>query len=213
MRGALPLDADRLRQDELDGRRDVVPLHDRAAENLRFIRETMERAGAFTAVPGRGMVAVGMTALAAVLLGPRQVGGRAWLLVWLAEGALALALGALSLTRKARALGLPLWSGPARRFFLTFSPPLLVGAVLTAVAAGHGLTGLLPGLWLLLYGTAVLCGGAQSVRVVPIMGSTFMVLGGVALFAPAWLGTPAMAIGFGGLHVIYGVLIARWHGG
>jgi hypothetical protein len=192
---------------------EVLPLHDRAAENLRFIRETMERAGAFTAVPGRGMVAVGVTAIAAVLLGPPAVGGRAWLVFWLAEAVLALAVGALTLARKARALGIPLLSRPARRFLLAFSPPLLVGALLTAGVVAHGLGALLPGLWLLLYGTAVLCGGALSVRIVPIMGASFMLLGGAALFAPLALGRPFMAVGFGGLHVVYGILIARWHGG
>jgi hypothetical protein len=204
MRGLLPVDAPR---DE------VLPLHDRAAENLRFIRETMERAGAFTAVPGRGMVAVGLTAIVAVVLGPPRVGSRGWLMFWLAEAALALALGTVTLARKARALGLPLLSAPARRFLLAFSPPLMVGAVLTAGAVGYGLGALLPGLWLLLYGTAVLCGGALSVRIVPIMGASFMLLGGAALFAPHLLGRPFMAIGFGGLHVLYGVLIARWYGG
>jgi hypothetical protein len=191
----------------------VLPLHDRAAENLRFIRETMERAGAFTAVPGRGMVAVGLTAVAAVLLGPTLVGSRAWLVFWLAEAALALAVGSITLARKAKALGLPLLSGPARRFLLAFSPPLLAGAVLTAVAVSQGLGLLLPGLWLLLYGTAVLCGGALSVRIIPIMGATFMALGAAALLAPQVFGGPFMLLGFGGLHLLYGVLIARWYGG
>jgi hypothetical protein len=191
---------------------EISPLHDRAAENLRFIRETMERAGAFTAVPGRGMVVVGLTALLAVLVGPRGVGSAGWVTFWLAEAALAVGLGGLSLVWKARKLGIPLLSGPGRRFFLAFSPPLVVGAVLTAVAVKHGLGGLLPGLWLLLYGTAVLCGGALSVRIVPIMGASFMVLGGAALFAPA-LGPGSMALGFAGLHLVCGVLIARWYGG
>jgi hypothetical protein len=192
---------------------EVLPLHDRAAENLRFIRETMERAGAFTAVPGRGMIAVGLTAIGAVLLGPPRVGETPWLVFWLAEAALALAVGAVALARKARAQGIPLLSRPARRFLLAFSPPLLVGAVLTVVAVQHGLGVLLPGLWLLLYGTAVLCGGALSIRVVPLLGASFMVLGIAALFAPAALGRPLMAVGFGGLHLFYGVLIARWYGG
>jgi hypothetical protein len=200
----------------LESRRDEVrPLHDRAAENLRFIRDAMERAGAFTAVPGRGMVAVGITALAAVALGPHKVadGNGRWLAFWLAEAALALGLGGVFLVRKARALGLPLLSGPARRFFLAFSPPLLVGAVVTALAMRHGLGALLPGLWLLIYGTAVLSGGALSVRVVPIMGASFMALGIAALLAPPSFGLPFMALGFGGLHVLFGVLIARGYGG
>jgi hypothetical protein len=190
----------------------VSPLHDRAAENLRFIRATMERAGSFTAVPGRGMFVLGVTALAAVLLGPRGVGQAAWLGFWLVEAALAVGLGGVSLVRKARRLGMPLLSGPGRRFFLAFSPPLLVGAVLTALAVQHQMGNLLPGVWLLLYGTAVVCGGALSVRIVPIMGASFMALGAAALFAPAW-GPALMAVGFGGLHLVCGVLIARWYGG
>lgn len=192
---------------------EVVPLDRRAAENLRFIRETMERAGQFTAVPGRGMVAVGLTALVATAVAPRVIGSMGWLTAWLTEAAIAAAVGAICLVRKARRLGLPLLSAPARRFFLAFSPPLLVGAVLTAVAVRHGLAPLLPGIWLLLYGTAVLCGGALSVRIVPLMGVSFVILGIAALWAPARLGAASMAIGFGGLHVIYGVLIARRHGG
>jgi hypothetical protein len=191
---------------------EISPLHDRAAENLRFIRETMERAGAFTAVPGRGMVVVGVTALLAVLIGPRGVGANTWVAFWLAEAALAVGLGSVALVRKARRLGLPLLTGPGRRFFLAFSPPLVVGAVLTAMAVRHGLGQLLPGLWLLLYGTAVLCGGALSVRIVPLIGTSFMALGAVALFAPA-LGPAFMTVGFGGVHVVGGVLIARWYGG
>jgi hypothetical protein len=191
---------------------EISPLHDRAAENLRFIRETMQRAGAFTAVPGRGMVVVGLTALAAMLIGPQSVGQAGWVAFWLAEAFLAVGLGGVTLVLKARRLSLPLLTGPGRRFFLAFSPPLAVGALLTAVAYRQGMGGLLPGLWLLLYGTAVLCGGALSVRIVPIMGASFMVLGGVALFAPA-LGLAAMAVGFAGLHIVYGVLIARWYRG
>jgi hypothetical protein len=191
---------------------EISPLHDRAAENLRFIRAAMERAGAFTAVPGKGMVALGLTALAAVLLGPRGVGQGSWLIFWLAEAALAVGLGGVSLVRKARRLGMPLLSGPGRRFFLAFSPPLAVGAVLTGVAVQQGWGGLLPGVWLLLYGTAVVCGGALSVRIVPIMGASFMALGAAALFAPAW-GPVLMAVGFGGVHILCGVLIARWYGG
>jgi len=191
---------------------EISPLHDRAAENLRFIRETMERAGAFTAVPGRGMVAVGLTALAAVLIGPQDVGAGWWMEFWLAEAIVAVGLGGVALVLKARRLNLPLLSGPGRRFFLAFSPPLAVGALLTGVAFRHGLGGLLPGFWLLLYGTAVVCGGALSVRIVPIMGASFMLLGGLALYAPAF-GLAAMALGFAGLHIACGVLIARWYGG
>jgi hypothetical protein len=189
------------------------PLHDRAIENLRFIRDTMERAGSFTAVPGWGTVAVGVTALGATWLAARQPQGAPWLEVWLAEAVLGVVLGGAALVRKARVAKDPLLSGPGRRFGLSFLPPLLVGALLTIVLDQAGLFPAMPGTWLLLYGTAVVTGGAFSVRVVPLMGVCFMVVGAGALFAPAAWWPWFMAAGFGGLHIVFGGIIARRYGG
>jgi hypothetical protein len=189
-------------------------LQDRAIDNLRFIRETMERAGAFTAVPGWGQVAIGVTALVAAALGSQvDVGSTRWLGIWMAEAALSLAIAGLTMTRKARAAGMPLLSGPGRKFVLSFSPPMLVGAVLTVVLIRTGQSAMLPGIWLLLYGTAVVTGGTYSVRVVPVMGLGFMLLGAIALFASGGWTPWLMAAGFGGLHIIVGTFIARRHGG
>jgi len=180
---------------------------------VRVIRDAMERAGSFTAVPGAGMIAVGLTALLASAIGASAETGRGWLTTWIAEGLVAIAISAFAIGRKARRLRLPLLSGPARRFALAFVPSLVAGAFLTFTLASHGLGALLPGLWLLLYGTAVSAAGALSVRVVPLMGFAFMALGVAALvLAPAW-GNALMAGGFGGLHVAFGAAIARHYGG
>ena len=187
------------------------PLHDRALDNLRYIRAAMERAGSFTAVPGWGMVAVGGTALLATALAARF--GRHWIDVWLGEAALALAVGGWALVRKARAVEDPLLSGPGRRFGLAFLPPLAVGAVFTVALHTAERVRLLPGMWLLLYGTAVATAGAFSARIVPLMGLCFMGLGAAALFAPASAWPWFMAAGFGGLHVVFGTIIARRYGG
>ena len=183
-----------------------------AAENLQFIRDTMARAGGFTAVPGWGGVLMGASALLTPLVAGRP-GDPAWLGAWLAEAAIAVAIALVALTRKARRVGLPLSGAAARRFALALLPALGAGAILTGVLVRQGTTALLPGCWLLLYGVAVTSGGALSVRPVPVMGMAFMALGGLAFLAPTLWGNMFMAAGFGGLHVIFGLIIARRYGG
>ena len=188
-------------------------LHARAMDNLRFIRETMERASSFTAVPGWGGVMMGVTALCAAVVAAQQTSVRSWLTTWMVEAFLAFLIGGWAMDRKARRAETPLLSGPGRKFALSFSPPMIVGALLTAALYRAGLTSAIPGTWLLLYGTAVVTGGAFSVKVVPVMGLCFMALGAVALFSPGGWSNALMAVGFGLLHIIFGVYIARRHGG
>lgn len=188
-------------------------LHDRAIANLKFIRETMERASSFTAVPGWGGALMGVTALGASAVAAWQPTRNRWLAVWVAEAVVALALGAWALRRKARRAETPVLSGPGRKFALAYAPPILAGMLLTVALLRVGMTGALPGTWLLLYGTAVVAGGTFSVKIVPVMGLCFMLLGAVALNAPAGWGDYLMAAGFGGLHIIFGVIIARRYGG
>ena len=174
-----------------------IPLHDHAMDNLRYIRETMERAGSFTAVPGWGGVAMGVTALVAAFAASRQTTPRAWLAVWLIEAFVAVAIAAPAAATKAHRANSALLSGPGRKFLLSFAPPIVVGGLLTFALFHAGIVAALPGVWLLLYGTAIVTGGAFSVRVVPVMGLCLMSLGGTALFAPAILGDAFMAAGFG----------------
>jgi hypothetical protein len=191
----------------------MLSLDAHARDNLQYIRETMQRAGSFTAVPGWGGVAMGITALGAALVAWRQTTAQAWLIVWMAEAAVAGAIAGFTVIWKARAAGMPLLAGPGRKFALSFSPPILVGALLTVVLLRAGLFAAIPGTWLLLYGTGVMTGGAFSIEIVPLMGLCFMVLGAVALFCPANWGNALMAAGFGGLHILFGTMIARRYGG
>ena len=189
-------------------------LGDRAMDNLRFIRETMERASSFTAVPGWGGALMGVTAVGAAFAAMQQTSRNTWLRVWLVEALLAFVVGAWAMDRKARASETPLrYSGPARKFAFGFAPPIFAGMVLTIVLSKLGLSKLLPGVWLLLYGTAVTTGGMFSIRIVPVMGLCFMVLGAAAFFAPASWGDWFMMAGFGGLQIIFGFVIARRYGG
>jgi hypothetical protein len=188
-------------------------LSDRALDNLRFIRETMERAGTFTAISGWGIAAVGVVAMAAAYVTTvRQT--VAWRVgTWVITAAVCIALSLWATARKARRSELSMVSGPAQKLALAFSPAMLVGALLTAALLRIGVNDLLPGVWLLLYGTAVVAGGAFSVRIIPVMGVCFMVLGAVALFAPPAAGEWLMVAGFGLVHVVFGIQIARRHGG
>jgi hypothetical protein len=188
-------------------------LHDRAMDNLRYIRETMERSSSFTAVPGWGQVITGVTALAAAYLAAHQPNARGWLITWLVEALISLLIAGWSLDRKARATQTPLLSGPGRKVAYSLSPPMLVGALLTVLLYRAGMMSAVPGMWLLLYGTGVVTGGMYSVDIVPVMGTCFMVLGAVGIFAPAAWGNWLMAAGFGGLHITFGSVIARKYGG
>ena len=185
-----------------------------AADNLRFIREAMTRASAFTAIPGWGGVVMGITATAAAAISGPPDNSLRWVLVWFAEAAVAAAIGLGAMARKARRSGTPLsTAAPAYRFALAYVPPLVAGMVLTPVFATLELMARLPGCWLLLYGTALASGGAFSVRIVPLMGVCFMALGTIAFAAPASWGHYFLAAGFGGFHIAFGIIIARNYGG
>jgi hypothetical protein len=184
-----------------------------ALDNLQFIRDAMSRAGRFTAIPGWGGVAMGVSALGTAAAASRAEGALQWTLWWLGDAVLASAIAMVAMSRKAQRLQLSLLAAPAKRFALAYIPPLLAGAVLTAVFVQNGLTVRLPGCWLLLYGVAITAGGTLSVRVVPFMGVLFMTLGAAAFAAPPGWGDVFMAAGFGGLHIIFGLIIARNYGG
>jgi hypothetical protein len=187
-------------------------LHAHAMENLRYIRETIERAGSFTAVPGLGGVLMGSTALVAAWVAGPAAGGRRLVAVWMAEAIVAAAIGVAGAAWKSHRARQPLLTGPGRKFAAAFSPAMAAGALLTAVLFQHGMIALLPGLWLLLYGTAIVSGGSTSVRVVPLMGLCFMAAGAAALIEPA-AGCVLLAAGFGGLHILFGTIIAVKYGG
>ena len=202
-----------LRSPQVDGGPEPIALGDRAMEDLRYIRRTMEHGAAFTAVPGLGGVGMGLTALAAAVLASRQPTAEGWFLVWTLEALFALAIGAYAIHRKAKRANLPVFSGAGRKFLLSFLPPALAGVVLTVALRQAQADTLLPGVWLLLYGAAVVTAGTFSVKTVPVMGICFMFLGVFALLVVPTAGDLSMAAGFGGLHIVFGATIARRHGG
>ena len=181
-------------------------------DNLKYIRQTLERAGSFTAVPGKGGMLMGVVALLAARLAAGQPSAGSWLAIWTGAAIVALAIGIAGAALKSRRFQMPLFSGPGRKFIAGFTPAIVAGAVMTAVFYRAGISGFLPGVWLLLYGAAVLAGGSASVRIVPVMGACFMFLGTVALLLPGW-NDLMLPVGFGGLHLIFGTVIAVKYGG
>jgi hypothetical protein len=188
-------------------------LHARAMDDLRYIRETMEGAASFTALSGWGGAIIGLTAFPAAYLAARAPTHKAWMRIWLVEAVIGVLIGVGMTVRKARRARQPLFGRPGRKFALTFATPLAAGAILTIPLYYSGLTALLPGTWLLLYGTAFATAGAFSVSTVPVMGLSFMLVGTAALAAPPVWGDALMAAGFGAVHIVFGGLIARKHGG
>jgi hypothetical protein len=189
-------------------------LHDRAIDNLQFIRSTMENAGAFTAVPGIGVVLMGATAFLAAFSAHLSRSPKAWLGVWCGEAVLAGAIGLGFSYRKAIRSGTMLLSSRAfRRFVLAMAPSVFAGAMLTLLLYRESGMRQLAAAWLLLYGAGVASAGAFSVRVVPLMGVSFLAVGAVAAVAGTAWADPLLALGFGGLHILFGILIARKYGG
>lgn len=189
-----------------------VALHERAADNLRFIRETMERATSFTAISGQAYILMGATSLGAAWLASVQPTPVRWLAIWLAELLLAGVIAVGLTRRKAHTMGVPMRSYAGRKLVLAFTPPMAVGGLLTAAAYAAGQHGLVPGIWLALYGTGVMAGGAYSVRVIPLMGAAFIGLSAIALLLPV-NGDLLLGLGLGGLHLLFGLVIWRRHGG
>ena len=134
-------------------------------------------------------------------------------MAWVAAAAISAVIGALSTARKTRTARQPLIPGPASKFALSLAPAVVSGALLTGALGQAERFDLLPGMWLLLYGAGLVAAGAWSVRVVPVIGATFMALGAVGLLLPLAWGNSLLIAGFGGLHVAFGAIVGRKHGG
>ncbi len=205
-------DAQKIRKTDANDN-EPINLGDRAIENLRYIRETMERSTSFTAVPGFGGILMGVTAIAAAYIAYQQAYLRNWLIVWLTEAALAAAIGFLAMWQKSKAANQSLFSTPARKFAFGFAPPLICGVIATFGLWRFSNFETMPAMWMLLYGSAVVTGGAFSVKIVPVMGWIFIAFGAAAFALPAAYGNILMGTSFGVLHIVFGAIIARNYGG
>ena len=190
-------------------------IHEHALNNLRYIRDAMERTVAFTSIPGWGGVAIGFTATATSLFAQEFTAsnrGR-WLTVWLTEAVVAALIALLTMIRKGRRNGVSFLAPASKRFFVSYSAPLLAAGLLTIILVRQHAMEAVPATWLLLYGSSFISSGAFSIRVIPVMGVCFMLLGLIACFVSLPASNVLLGAGFGGLHVIFGVIIARTYGG
>jgi len=173
----------------------------------------MERAEPVTVISGWGIAAaggVGFVATAATLQTPLTT---RWVATWVAAAVVAFAVSLGATLRKATRSGTPFLTGATQRLALAFAPAMFIAAVLTGMLLRQGLGQFLTPLWLLSYGAAVIAAGMFSVRVIPVMGACFVLLGTIAAIVPSGFETWLMAAGFGGVHAVCGVLIARRCGG
>jgi hypothetical protein len=192
-----------------------LPIREHALDNIRFIRSAMERAGSFTSIPGWGGVGVGITAIVAAAVAQQFLGRslRMWLATWLAEAVVAAIVGFGTMALKARRSEERFMSGASRRFFISYFAPLVAGAVVTLALVRVEAYSAIPATWLLLYGTAFVSSGAFSIRVIPMMGIGFMLFGALAAFLPLGFSNIVLGVAFGGLHILFGLIIARSYGG
>jgi len=190
-----------------------VALSERAMDNLRFIRETMERSTHFTAVPGYGGMLMGVTAIAAAYIAHTQIYRRDWLVTWLVEACLAFAIGLLAMWQKSKLADTSLLSVPAKKFAFGFTPALICGIAITLGLWRFEHYEVMAPVWILLYGAAVVTGGAFSVRVIPVMGWIFMAIGAIGFALPAAYGDILMGASFGLTHIVFGAIIAKRFGG
>jgi hypothetical protein len=193
--------------------RGATPIHAVAEENLRYIRSTIEAAHTFTTVPGKGCIAMGIAALVASVLESIPPFAPHWLPIWLTAAVISCAVALFFMENKARRQGLSLRRSVAVRFFLTLAPAFVAGAILTAALLDTVGRDTIAGIWLLTYGVGISACGLFSIPVVLIAGFTFMGLGTVTLAAPAGWAPGLLALGFGGVHIVLGYIIAREHGG
>ena len=188
-------------------------MHERAAESIEFIRETMVRSAAFTAVPGQGGVAMGAIGVLTAVMASQATTPERWLITWLAAAVVAAPIGLAATIVKARRNHVALWSASGRRFMQGFLPAIVAGAAMTVALVRADRIELLPPTWLLLYGAGILAGATASISVLTWVGALFMVLGVAAVATVGQLPDVWLGVGFGGLQIVFGIIITRKHGG
>jgi hypothetical protein len=187
-------------------------IESRALGTLAYIRASIESSSSMD-LPGMAGIVIGIVGVLAAIVVSLPRWSAHWLGIWLAAAAIALVLGGALVARQMARRGHTRYLGPARKFLLCLCPAILAGAVLTVVLGAAGMTTVIPGMWLLLYGCAVLSASTVTIagiaRLISIMGALFVALGLMTFTLPTVAHTAMLGLGFGVLHIIFGFLIRR----
>ena len=187
---------------------EIQRLDSHAASTLRYIRASMEGAVSL-AVPGSAGLALGVLGLLTAAISSVPGLHAHWLEIWLSASLVGAAVGGTLVVRESSLRNLRLIGTPLRKFVLCLTPSLFAAVVMTAVHWTYGNLHAIPGTWLLLYGCALITASAATTRTIGILGGCFALLGMMALLLPDDLQILILAIGFGGLHIVFGFVIGR----
>lgn len=190
----------------------TVNLDSHAVATLRYIRASMD-AAARVAIPGSAGIVMGIVGCAAAAMSLAPALRPHWLLIWLAAAPLAACAGGFLLARPASIASFTSPDAAGRKLALCLLPSLFAGAAMTFVLWSGERPGSIPGTWLLMYGCALISASVPTMALVAWMGVWFVGLGVAALFAPFVVQMVLLGLGFGGLHILFGILIGRMEHG
>jgi hypothetical protein len=202
---------------------DDEPRLEEAYENLRLIREMMERSTKHSSLSGVSGLLVGTWAIAGVLLTRFVAYGNTTLqlkpghlfilaAIWTAVLAASVATDYIMNKRVAATVGKHVFSSLGARIVQSAAPGFTAGLVLTLYLLALGQISHVWGYWMICYGLAICAVGLFSVKPVSFLGWSFVLAGGVALFLPPISGLWMMAVTFGGFHICYGLFTGASRG-
>ena len=195
-------------------------------EDLSHIRSMMERSSRFISLSGLSGVFAGLSALIGGLYvyqlfkanGLDYFDGEDKLysvdlvseLVFIALLILffALTFGVFFTIRKSRKYNLPVWTAATKNMLLNLAIPLMVGGVFCLALLYHQIYVLIAPATLLFYGLALVNAEKYTFSDIKYLGFCELILGCVSLFFLGY-GLVFWIIGFGILHILYGLIVFK----
>ena len=119
---------------------------------------------------------------------------------------IAVSIGIVLTVKKAKKKGQPIWGSTSKRLLVNLLLPLLAGGCFSLALAYHGLFGLIAPVTLIFYGLSLLNASKYTLGDIRNLGLLEIALGLIASFFIGY-GILFWAIGFGALHIVYGVVM------